>query len=50
MGTIEFILSLGAVVVAGGAAIFIMLFPLLFDADLKKRTGKGIVNYSYTAD
>ena len=49
MGTIKFILSLGAVAVVGGAAIFIMLFPLLFDADLKKRTGKGIVNYALTA-
>ena len=49
MGSIKVIASLFIIIVVGGAGLFVMLFPLLFDANLKKRTGEGIVNHVLTA-
>lgn len=49
MGVIKMILSLAAVIAVVAAGIGLMLFPLLFDMDLKKRTGKGIVSHVFTA-
>ena len=44
MESIKVILSLFIIIMVGGAGIFIMLFPLLFEGDLKKQTGKGILS------
>lgn len=49
MGSIKVIISLFIVLVVGGTSILVMLFPLLFETDLKNRTGKGILNYVLTA-
>lgn len=30
------------------AGFFFMLFPFIFDANMKKKTGKGVINYGIT--
>ena len=49
MESTKVILSLFIIIMVGGAGIFIMLFPLLFEGDLKKQTGKGILSHGLTA-